>query len=289
MSASIKPSGWHWVRVILLITVVACAWFAPFDDSATTRVDAGLKRAAVSYASARLLNSVISTLQGTEISATPVGVGMTFTPGQVLAPLNTLIEQFSDVMLIAMIAFGVEKMLLSVGASWGVSLIFSLLAAVWAACYLRGWSRPFLLNRLVAAFLLIRFAMPLALWMTGFIFQSFMASDYRESQQAMQIAQNEAGQMVSLRDPEDKTETGLWKRLKNMGVEVFSDARARLDRIKATAEHAVERIIRLMVIFVLETIVLPILFLWLLWGLAKGSLDIGASPGFLSRRKTTVE
>ena len=105
----------------------------------------------------------------------------------------------------------------------------------------------------------------------------------------MQIAQNEAGQMVSLRDPEDKTEAGLWKRLKNMGVEVFSDARARLDRIKATAEHAVERIIRLMVIFVLETIVLPILFLWLLWGLAKGSLDIGASPGFLSRRKTTVE
>lgn len=46
---------------------------------------------------------------------------MTFTPGQVLAPLNTLIEQFSDVMLIAMIAFGVEKMLLSVGASRGVS------------------------------------------------------------------------------------------------------------------------------------------------------------------------
>ena len=74
-----------------------------------------------------------------------------------------------------------------------------------------------------------------------------------------------------------------------MGVEVFSDARARLDRIKATAEHAVERIIRLMVIFVLETIVLPILFLWLLWGLAKGSLDIGTSPGLLSRRKTTAE
>lgn len=56
-------------------------------------------------------------VQGTEISAAPVGVGMTFTPGQILDPLNDLIEQFSQVMLVAMVAFGVEKVLLTAGAA----------------------------------------------------------------------------------------------------------------------------------------------------------------------------
>ena len=53
----------------MLGLVVLCAWFVPLDRLATEQVDAGLKRALVSFATARALNAVISVAQGTEIAA----------------------------------------------------------------------------------------------------------------------------------------------------------------------------------------------------------------------------
>jgi hypothetical protein len=98
----------------LVALMAACAWIPSFDTKANEQVDAGLKRAAASYATARLLNGILSVVQETEIAAAPAGIGMTFSPGRILH----LVEQFSQVMLVAMVAFGIEKVPLTVGASW---------------------------------------------------------------------------------------------------------------------------------------------------------------------------
>jgi hypothetical protein len=150
MVASKKQLAVRVVGVVLVATMVAFAWLSPFDTHANEQVDAGLKRAVATYATARILNGVISVVQGTEISAAPAGVGMTFTPGQLLDPLNDLVEQFSHVMLIAMVAFGVEKVLLTVGASWMISLTLSLVAATWGTLYLLGLDWPRWLEGLIA-------------------------------------------------------------------------------------------------------------------------------------------
>jgi len=95
------------------------AWYRPLQDVANAQVDAGLKRALISFASARALNAVISVIQGTEFSIQPIGVGVTLTSGQVLDPVNDLIEQFSTLMVVASVAFGVQKVLLAIGAHAG--------------------------------------------------------------------------------------------------------------------------------------------------------------------------
>jgi hypothetical protein len=56
-----------------MAAVTACAWLAPLDAPAMRQVDAGLKRALVSFATARLLNAVISVAQGTQASVQPFG------------------------------------------------------------------------------------------------------------------------------------------------------------------------------------------------------------------------
>jgi hypothetical protein len=94
---------------LLLLVLVACAWFAPLDAPAGDRVDAGLKRALVSFATARALNGAISVAQGTELSLQPVGVGATFAPGQLLDPVNDLVERFSDLMLGASVSCSARK------------------------------------------------------------------------------------------------------------------------------------------------------------------------------------
>ena len=89
------------VAVIAMLAVVWGAWLAPLDAPATEQVEAGLKRALISFAAARALNGVISVAQGTEVSVQPLGVGVTLAPGQLLDPINDLIEQFSNLMLLS--------------------------------------------------------------------------------------------------------------------------------------------------------------------------------------------
>ena len=151
-------------RVILALSVAAlilCSWLAPLDSTAIQQVDAGLKRALVSFATARALNAVISVAQGTDVSVQPIGFGVNFTPGQLLDPVNDLVEQFSNLMLAASIAFGVQKVLIGIGAYWLISLVLTTVAIGWAWLYFRQQQPPVWLSRMLVVLLMIRFAIPM--------------------------------------------------------------------------------------------------------------------------------
>ena len=51
------------------------------------------------------------------------------------------------------------------------------------------------------------------------------------------------------------------------------DIRTHMENQKQVAEQTSERIIKLMVIFLLQTLILPVVMLWILWGLIRGVFD----------------
>lgn len=263
MTDSRQPLAMKFGAVILVALMVACAWLSPFDTRANAHVDAGLKRAVATYATARALNALISVAQGTEISLAPVGIGVTLTPGQILDPVNDLVEQFSHVMLMAMVAFGIQKVLLVVGASWMISLTLTVIALAWSIAHLRAWPNPRWLSQLLWIFLLVRFALPLALITTEAVFQQFLAADYQESEQVLKIAQGEAGKGLAA-TPGADDKALFWERFKNAASDTLGDARTRIEGMKLAAEKAIDRIVRLIVIFTLETLLIPILLVWIL-------------------------
>src|SRR5512139_1456158 len=247
--------------------MVACAWLAPLDFAANQEVDAGLKRALISFASARGLNAIISAVQGTELAVEPAGIGVVFTPGQVLDPVNDLAEQFSNLMLLASVSFGIQKVFLSIGAYWVISMLLSLAALAWAFFYLRmrpvsGW-----LTRILVVLLMIRFAVPVAVIGTEKLFQKFMAADYSASQQAIDTT---SGQLVQLNPPVDSTreDQGMLEKLKGWWSQ-NGDVKVRFEQLKQAAERATENIIKLIVIFLLQTLVIPLLLLWVLYGVTR--------------------
>jgi uncharacterized protein HemY len=52
------------------------------------------------------------------------------------------------------------------------------------------------------------------------------------------------------------------------------DIRTHMENQKQVAEQTSERIIKLMVIFLLQTLILPVVMLWILWGLIRGVFDM---------------
>jgi hypothetical protein len=257
-------------RLVLVVAVaiaVAFAWRAPLDAAATQQVDAGLKRALFSFASARALNALISAVQGTEVAVEPAGVGVVFTPGQVLDPVNDLVEQFSDLMLAASVSFGIQRMLISIGAYWMVSLALSLAALGWALVYLRMRPVPGWLSRMLVVLLMIRFAVPVVAIGSERLFEKFMAADYSASQQAIDATSTRLGRLNP--PPAAASESqGMLEKMKGWWSQ-NGDVKLRFEQLKQAAEHATENIIRLIVIFLLQTLVIPLLLLWILYGVTR--------------------
>lgn len=253
------------VRILLcsvVATVIAVSWLRPLEDTAISQVDDGFKRAMVSFASARALNAVISFAQSFTIAGAPMGLGITVTPGQLLRPVNEVVAELAELMLVASVAFGVMKILIGIGSYWIVSLVLSVAALGWAWFQWRGQPVPILLARVLFVLLLVRFAVPLVTVGSNALFEKFMATDYLASQKAIDIASTD----VSTLDPTKGD---------------ISDWRKKMEQIKgwpgqviASASHFTEHIVKLIVMFLLQTLVVPLLLFWALYRAGSSMFDL---------------
>jgi len=264
----------RWLLVVLVSVTVLLSALTPVDRLAAAEYDSLFERALITFALARTLNGVISAVQGTELALQPAGVGVTLTPGQALDPINDLVERFSWIMLGATLSLGVQQVLLHVGQWWGVKLLLGLLglAWFWARMYRRGKSEKVLL-RVFIIVVFIRFAVPMAMIANEGLYRLFLESRYVESTQVIETAGSEIQQAT-----ETETETEISEAetsmLDSLG-RMFEDTRDSMDfknnvaYIGERASDLIEHLIQLAVVFILQTGILPIAFLWIFLQLFK--------------------
>ena len=115
--SSLQPVGIvsvkEWCLIAFLSFVVMISSFTVIDEHADADLEALFQRALITFALARTLNGVISAVQGTELALQPAGVGLTLTPGEILDPVNDLVERFSWILLGATISLGIQQVLLT--------------------------------------------------------------------------------------------------------------------------------------------------------------------------------
>ncbi|MDO8813025.1 MAG: hypothetical protein Q7J38_13500 [Gallionella sp.] len=290
--AKMKNSFGKFLLLFALAAIVALAWLKPLDATAERQVDEGLKRALTSFAVARVLNGLISVAQGTEIALTPAGIGANLTPGQILDPVNDLVEQFSELMLIASVAFGIMKVMLSIGSYWVFSAILSVVALAWAALKLTGRLPPILLTKFLLVLIFVRFSVPLAAVGSDQTYKQFLEKSFNESQMAIENSKSQLTTMdqpavtpsasvaappqpVALQPDQSNGWWGLFKApitstAQYIGDKVEQiqqkfDPRPHIEKLKALTNQLVEHVINLIVVFVLQTIIIPLVFMWALY------------------------
>ncbi|MDJ0812080.1 MAG: hypothetical protein QNJ23_00005 [Woeseiaceae bacterium] len=300
MSATTRNS----LYTLLMVLIGAIAATGVADDVSNDYAEDALKRALATFAVARTLNGVISVAQGTEIALEPGGVGVMLTPGQILDPINDLVERFSSVMLVAASSLGLQIVLLEILSWWvlTVALIASLVVAL-----LVMWSPELRNNRVIAVIpkialvlTVIRFALPVIIICTNFVFQTFLetrhdAASSELSASATQIEQISAD--IETDDPRTDSEAAnadegafelpTWDEVRESASRLYSSTTdwirsngvsERIAGLQESASEATSHIIDLIVIFVLQTIIFPVVFLWLfveaIKALAARSLNV---------------
>ena len=289
------------IRTVLILIVAGAAVTGIADSTSRDYAQESLSRALVTYAAARTLNGVVSVAQGTEVALEPGGVGVVLTPGQVLDPINDLIERFSSVMLVAASSLGLQIILLKITSAWGVTvlLIVALVAwllSVWWPKLQTGKYKAFITySALVLVF--VRFAVPIVVICTNFVFSTFLLAEHDTAAAALDVTSERIEQINNRSEPPETGETqpqsdpaedeeaagGYIQGLIESGEEYVSrigdstrelasgaadwfdtiNVGDRMSRLKASATEATGHIIDLIVIFVLQTILFPLAFLWL--------------------------
>ncbi len=253
---------------VVLGFVVMLSLTGILDSGGRAYIDAALKRAVVTFAIARTLNGVISMAQETEFAFEPAGIGVTIMPGELLDPINDLIERFSWVMLASTASIGIQGVLLRMSEWWGVSVLLVLTAGfllygIWSP-EAPPWSRRVAYHALLVA-LFLRFAVPVLLIATSLVSDTFLREQAEQATAALQQSSQEIREELPQTETEVKERT-IGEKLSALVTKPMDaiDLRQRIERVQERVSRIIEHIVDLIVAFTLETIVIPLVFLWLL-------------------------
>ncbi|MEM7209781.1 MAG: hypothetical protein AAF434_18320 [Pseudomonadota bacterium] len=262
------------LRVLTTALVCAVAILAltqTIDKRAAQPVDAAFERALVTFAVVRGINAVVSVVQGTELAIEPAGVGVILTPGQVFDPVNDLIERFSWIMLLASTSLGAQKLMIEMGSSaflQGAMIVACLfvLVCLWKPQLVASrWRSLFLKAALLV--LLVRLAVPAVVIVNDWVYQSFLDTRFSESYNALEQTRDEveALQAAEQQAASSGNESFLARieRWYDRTTQTFN-VEARIAEYKQRFATASEHIVHLIVVFLLQTVFFPLLFLWLL-------------------------
>jgi hypothetical protein len=262
--------------LILLLSVLTLN--SQVDDEAMQTHEASIERAVGAFAIAKGLNAVISLIQGTELNAAPAGIGVTLSVGEVLDPLNDLIERFSWVMLAASVSLGIQKLLLGFGALAFVQfLLLGVLALFFAALWYRPLQRALtfsLLLRLASVLLILRFGALLFIHTESLLYATLMQQEYTVATQTLSETRLQLENIATQNDERIAQEESLFDSLSNSydQAKALLDIKMQLASLQQLFDRAQKEVINLVTIFVVLTMLLPLLFVWIFLGAFKWAL-----------------
>ena len=290
---SVAPSKGRklWLLALVIVAIVISS-ITSVDQYARDDLDSLFRRALVTFALARTLNGVISVVQGTEVALQPAGIGVTLTPGEILDPVNDLVERFSWIMLAATISLGIQQVLLDIGQWWGIRVLVVLSGLLWLwwqiksspAGYTSPARTPMILMRVFLVMLFLRFAVPATLFANEALYKLFLESRYNESAQVIQVAGKELEEVEA--QPSETTAEdepgfmGSLTRAMESTAETLNFNR-RLADMKERAAELIQHLIQLSVVFILQTGILPLVFLWAAIRLLQSLLEPGQKTRIL--------
>ncbi len=257
--------------ILLFIAMVSLAF--GIDENALKIHDEAFERAMIAFGLAKGLNAVISVIQGTELSFAPVGIGLTFTIGEVLDPFNDMVERFSWVMLLASVSLGIQKTVLILSSK--VFLQFSLALSIFISLSFI-WSKAlrykniFIVSlRFLILLLILRFAAVLFVYSSELLYNSVLANEFHSSKEVLnntkerlEDIQNKNKDMLKSKKESAWYELDVTSKYKDLKSKL--NISKQLESLQQSIEDASKKIISLITIFVIESVLMPLLFLWIL-------------------------
>jgi len=253
-----------------LIVLVQLSFIQVIDKNSSEQLDKAFTRSLSVFAIARSLNGLVSVLQGTEVYATPAGVGVNFAVGQILDPMNDMLERFSWVMLLSSLSLGIQEIVLHFAQTQLVQALLSLsvlglLFMIWIPNL---WHKPSfnLIFKSFVVFSFVRFLVPLIVLINEGVYTYGLEEQYEKAKNSLEITQVQTEMIVHQVRQNQAQQNSSWLDSLNLNqqVQTFKLKMQNLwDSLKVKFNSAIDYMLSLIAIFIVQSILLPLLSIWL--------------------------
>jgi len=278
----------NYQKIIITVLLLLLAFFSvsklfdtfSFDSFGERYTEEGLTRSLAAFGIAKGLNGLISVVQGTEVAVEPVGVGVILTPGQILDPVNDLIERFSWVMLICTTSLGIQSILLSIFSSLYFSItVASILSLLVLFIWVQPQSSAVLKNifyRLAIFLIILRFFIPFMAITSEALYKAFLEPTYIESKQQLEQSNTTIANLSDNQKINKETTDKSWFEAMSSSIDSVMeslDVDRYYEQLMVEADNLTGHIIDLIVVFTMQTILFPLIFIWLSMKLIKANFS----------------
>ena len=248
---------------LLLLTLT---WIPNIDAAANQYLSDALSSHLLVYASARTINAIISVIASIEVSLN-FGAGVALQPGEALDPLNDLIERFSGFVLYGLAALGLQQVVLVAAGSVAAKVLTSCAVIGALTAYLWRSPLPAWLLRLLLLLMLVRFVFVLQVGLSWGLDKLYFDTEQQQALASLNLVKDHLHDLHNSYMQSINANGffgGTWQAAQAL---IGSDEQQSLTDIAATA------IIRLLVILLLQSLLLPLVFIWLTWQIIKSTLN----------------
>ncbi|WP_157976713.1 hypothetical protein [Parahaliea mediterranea] len=174
--------------LILLAGAPLLAWTHWLDAYSMTQIKASLTSAGLFYATARGINGIVSVIQATELNLPFLTLGV----GEILDPVNDLIERFSGIILFALGSLALQQILQFIVVHDGFNALLTGISLLTMAALLTRQTAYFAtLLRLFILTVFIRFAFALVIIANHWVDTTFLQAQDEARHRAMQTFESE--------------------------------------------------------------------------------------------------
>jgi len=243
------------------------------DTQGKELIDKAFTQAIIVFGSAKALNAVISLAQGTELDLPFLTVAI----GQVLDPINDLVEQFSLIMLASMTSLGIQKILLGFVTNGWFNLLLALnliILNLWMFIRFKNDANiRTLFFKITVVLVFLRFAVPLMGYVNEMAYEHFVKPQYNIEQLNERIigVKDEVSKVTNETIEQKEQQSFLSKVTEKFDSNYYKQ---KIEEYRNAADSSSEYIVDLIIVFVFQSMLLPLVFLIVLYYFVKGIFNI---------------
>jgi hypothetical protein len=254
---------------VLIIVLVTLSSTRVLDDYVDDYTNESIASAALTYAGVRGINALVSVLQSTEVEAGVIVTG-SMTIGEVLDPLNDMIERFSSVMTWVLASLAAQKLLLLFASHVLFLYLVAVLGVVSLLLIYFGRSgAQSLVFRCFLVVVFVRFSLGLAVALNS-------AADILLLDQQLRENDQEMGQFQSSIMRLDTTVDADSDDIRDSVIDFWSSLS--LDELSQKISRGIENFINLVAIYLLKTILFPLGFFYIVIYAIRGLWQVDLKP-----------
>ena len=238
------------------------------DQKGEAYINSTLVKVGAAFVMTRAINSAISIFQESTVDISPAGIGVTIALGEFLDPINDFIEKTSYILFLSTISLSIQKVVLELGPTISVNFLLSiaLIFFIMNVWFKEKIDYDFFAigGKIVAIAILVRLLIPTVGLVNDTLYNTYFSAKLSESMNELEKTQEQVNEVEGFGNTPTEDQS-LWTKIKGIKNAVNIDnIKNKLETIKNSTANIFDKLITIATIFIIQTIIIPLLTLWLM-------------------------